>query len=86
MGLTPLHCAAQKLEGIISMYYLKENDPKFNPNIEDNFGATPLHYAIMNIEENNIQTLLSLGGDINYQDHQGNTPLHLTIISYIDDQ
>jgi len=40
----------------------------------------------MNIEENNIQALLSLGANINQQDRQGNSPLHLTIISYIDDQ
>ena len=40
----------------------------------------------MNIEENNIQALLSLGADINQKDHQGNSPLHLAIVSYIDDQ
>ena len=40
----------------------------------------------MNIEENNIQALLSLGASINQQDRQGNSPLHLALISYIDDQ
>jgi len=69
MGLTGLHCAAQRLEGIVSIYYLKEHYPQFDPNVEDNFGATPIHYAIMNIEENNIQALLSLGSKINHQDH-----------------
>jgi len=57
------------LEGIVSIYYLKENQEKFDPNVTDQFGATPLHYAIMNIEENNIQALLSLGAEINQKDH-----------------
>ena len=84
-GLTGLHCAAQRLEGIVSIYYLKANQKGFNPDVADQFGATPLHYAIMNIEENNIQALLSLGADINQKDHQGNSPLHLAIVSYVDD-
>ena len=54
LGLSGLHCAAQRKEGIVSIYYLKENDEHFDPNVLDNFGASPLHYAIMSIEENNI--------------------------------
>ena len=53
-GLTGLHCAAQSREGIVSIYFLKHNYKGFDPNIMDSFGATPLHYAIMSIEENNI--------------------------------
>jgi len=64
-GLTPLHCAAQKYEGIVSIYFLKTINPNFNPNVTDSYGASPLHYAIMALEENNIQALLSLGADIN---------------------
>ena len=37
----------------------------FDANVRDKFGATPLHYAIMSIEESNIQALLSLKADIN---------------------
>ena len=64
-GIGALHCAAQKTEGIVSIYFLKDVDKNFNPNQLDFFGASPLHYAIMSIEENNIQALLSLGSDIN---------------------
>ena len=62
--MTGLHCAAQRKEGIVSIYYLKHNDPKFDPNVKDKVGAGPLHYAIMSIEENNIQALVSLGSNI----------------------
>ena len=47
------------------MYYLKENDPYFNPNVQDDYGAVPLHYATMMIEDNNIESLLALGAKVN---------------------
>ena len=50
-GLTGLHCAAQRKEGIVSIYYLNQISQNFNPNVTDIFGATPLHYAIMRIQE-----------------------------------
>ena len=53
-GLTPLHCAAQRKEGIVSLYYLNQHQKKFDPNVTDKFDATPLHYAIMSLEEFNI--------------------------------
>jgi len=49
----------------VAIYYLKENQKGFDPNVLDKYGASPLHYAIMNIEENNVQALLSLGASIN---------------------
>jgi ankyrin repeat protein len=64
-GLTPLHCAAQRKEGIVTIYFLKDNFKNFDPNAVDNHGGTPLHYAIMSIEEYNIHALMSLGSNIN---------------------
>ena len=64
-GLSGLHCAAQRKEGIVSIYYLNDSMENFDANVRDKFGATPLHYAIMSIEESNIQALLSLKADIN---------------------
>jgi len=49
---------------------LKDIWKGFDPNVVDAYGATPLHYAIMSIEENNIQALISLGADINKQDNK----------------
>lgn len=40
----------------------------------------------MNIEENNIQALLSIGSDINLQDNYGDSMLHVAIARYIGDQ
>ena len=85
-GLTGLHCAAQRKEGIVSIYYMNSYCKKFNANITDKFGATPLHYAIMSIEESNIQALLSLKSDINAQDAKGKSMLHVALLRYIDDQ
>jgi len=63
--MTGLHFAVLCEEGIVSMYYLKENDPHFDPNIQDDYGAAPLHYALMMIEDNNIESLLALGAKVN---------------------
>lgn len=58
----------------------------FDPNVVDAYGATPLHYAIMSIEENNIQALISLGADINKQDNKQQSILHIAIARYIENQ
>jgi len=64
-GLTILHCAAQRAQGIVTIYFLADIMNDFDPDVLDKHGASPLHYAIMSIEENNIQALLSLGANIN---------------------
>lgn len=65
---------------------MKENQDNFDPNVRDRYGATPLHYAIMSIEDYNMQALLSLGAEINHQDNFGDSILHLAIVRYIADQ
>ena len=85
-GLVALHIAAQFREGIVALYFLKDTDKYFNANIEDYNGATPLHYAVMALEESNIQALLSLGADINFQDKLGDSLLHLAVSRFLDDQ
>lgn len=85
-GVSPLHCAAISQTGIVSIYFLEDTSFSFNVNIRDLHGASPLHYAIMNIEENNIQALLSLGAEINLQDNYGDSMLHVAIARYINDQ
>jgi hypothetical protein len=39
----------------------------------------------MALEENNIQALLSLGANINQQDHSGSSMLHVAIVRFIED-
>ncbi|GFS56376.1 ANK_REP_REGION domain-containing protein [Nephila pilipes] len=43
-----------------------------DPNIKDDRGRTPLHYA----SHNNIGSLIKAGADLNVQDSEGRTPLH----------
>lgn len=84
-GLTPLHCAAQVPSGLVSIYFLEHTAKVFEVDCIDNFGASPLHYAIMNIEENNIQALLSMGADINLQDERGDSMLHVAVARFVND-
>lgn len=84
-GLTPLHCAAQRKEGIVTIYFLKDTYKYFDPNVVDVYGGTPLHYAIMSIEEYNIHALMSLGSDINKKDKKGDSVLHVALARYVDD-
>lgn len=85
-GVTPLHCAAVSPTGIVSIFFLEDISQRFQVNVRDLHGATPLHYAIMNIEENNIQALLSLGADINLQDNYGDSVLHVAVARFVNDQ
>lgn len=85
-GLTPLHCAAQVPSGLVSIYFLEHTARGFQVDSLDNFGASPLHYAIMNIEESNIQALLSMGADINLQDQRGDSMLHVAVARFVNDQ
>jgi len=85
-GLTALHCAALVPTGLVTIYFLEHNMKNFEINCVEDNGGTPLHYAIMNIEENNIQALLSLGADINNQDNRGDSMLHILLARYINDQ
>jgi len=52
--LSCLHFAAQKKEGIISIYFLKDHYKEFDPNVPDIFDSIPLHHAILGLEELNI--------------------------------
>jgi len=85
-GFVALHVAAQFRDGIVALYFLKDIDKYFNANVEDYNGATPLHYAVMALEESNIQALLSLGADINFQDNLGDSLLHVAVSRFLDDQ
>lgn len=67
---------------LISKLFLENN---YNPNLQDNYGKTALHYVIFMLgkdkEKNEfieliIDMLLKAGGDLNLPDNSGNTPMH----------
>jgi hypothetical protein len=61
------------------VFYNREQFAQFM-NVQDSFGMTPLHSAVIRQEYRNIVTLMNLGADQNKQNSQGLTPLMLSII------
>ncbi len=47
----------------------------------DSYERTPLHLAVISNHLNTVQFLLSLGANVNTQDHINNTPLHYAAIN-----
>ena len=61
-------------------------DAGFDPMSRDNFGQTPLHYAVRNGNKIALNLLLNAGADPNTADSEyGNTPLHLAATLKADD-
>lgn len=48
----------------------------------DEYGRTPLHYAIINCDSEAIKKYINLGYDINLADDDGWTPLHFACQNY----
>ena len=48
-----------------------------DPNTQDNYGNTPLHFAIENCHVNVVRVLLDHGADPTIRDNKGRTPLDI---------
>ena len=69
-----LHLAVKENIEKLVKYFLDKN---YNPNEQNNFGDTPLHYAIQLKNKNIIQLLMNDGGDLNIQNKKGISPFDL---------
>ena len=45
-------------------------------NIRDDYGFTPLHFAVSNNDPKKIQILLNMGANVNAKSHYGFTPIY----------
>jgi hypothetical protein len=81
-GLSALHLAAYHEKGteimdlILKAKKSKQNDEGID-DVDDEFGTTALHMAVVASNEIIVEYLIEKGADINYRHKSGCTPLHL---------
>ena len=85
-GSTPLHIAASFAEGHINLTsndridvlkYIMSKVLDVNP--KNNFGNTPLHYAVRGGKLDVVKYIMDQIKDKNPKNNEGNTPLHLAV-------
>ncbi len=90
-GASPLHIASRGrdkikdlpcffhgscVEKLLTYHGANDSQPIMDPNIQDNEGKTPLHYASRNGNHTATRILLKAHANPNIQDQDGWTPLH----------
>ena len=75
----PIHDAA-RMGTQAQVQQLLTASPK-NRDARSTLGATPLHYAAMNLDAGPLKALLAAGANPNARDSEGRTPLHMAAFS-----
>lgn len=71
----PIHEAA-RTGSAADVDKLLRADPKLR-DLRNALGATPLHYAALNLDSGPLKVLLAAGADVNARDREDHTPLHM---------
>jgi len=78
LGETPLHDAAVRGYGAISMLLIEQGA---DVNARDMHGLSPVHAAAWRGNLDMVALLITHGADINARDHDGVTPLHAAALA-----
>lgn len=71
----PIHEAA-RVGAAADVERLLRADPKQRDQ-RNALGATPLHYAALNLDSGPLKVLLAAGAEVNARDREDHTPLHM---------
>jgi len=80
-GSTALHSAVVRDEAGDILPHLIFSRYGMEADIQDQYGRTALHYAIMSDRERNVVHAITAVADVNIADRDGKTPLHCAVES-----
>lgn len=74
-----IHNAAGTQNGSKCLKFLLEKGESANLVCNDQDRATPLHFAVISMNAENVKLLLKANANPNAKDSMGNTPMHMAV-------